>query len=64
MTEESFAYPECEDCVYNSWDEDAGDSFCTAAVDEDDLARMSYRKSSRCHFYKGGDEYMIVRKQI
>ena len=61
---EDFAFPECENCLYNSYDDEAGENYCTAAVDEDDLARMSYKKSKACPFYRGGNEYSIVRKQI
>lgn len=64
MSYGDFAYPECEKCVYNEFDDEAGESFCNAAADEDEIARMSYRKSKACPFFKGGDEYMIVRKQI
>lgn len=64
MFDQGFAYPECEDCVYNTYDEELGEGYCTAAADEDDLARMAYKKTKCCPFYKGGDEYMIVRKQI
>jgi len=59
-----FAYPECEKCVYNDYDDESGEYVCDAVADEDEIARLAYRGNKACPFYKGGDEYMIVRKQI
>ncbi|MGL4343562.1 MAG: DUF6472 family protein [Cellulosilyticaceae bacterium] len=55
----------CENCMYLEYDEEMDAHVCGVApvMDEDDLARMSYHQSTRCPYYKIGDEYDLVRKQ-
>lgn len=57
-------FPYCESCMYYSFYADTGDAYCTAAFDEDDIAVLLYRKKSVCPFYRGGNEYDIVKKQL
>lgn len=56
----------CEDCMYLEYDEQSKQHVCSIdyMIDEDDLARVSYYQSMKCPYYKVGDEYTIVRKQI
>lgn len=56
----------CENCMYLEYDDEAKQEVCTIdyLIDEDDFVRMSYSRSKRCPYYKVGDEYTTVHKQI
>lgn len=58
----------CENCMYAEYDYIIEQYMCTIdfIIDEDDFARISYNKTSNnyCPYYKIGDEYTIVHKQI
>lgn len=55
---------QCEDCAYYAYDEDYDEYICDAQMDEDDFYRLSERNYSGCLYYRSGDEYQVVRKQI
>lgn len=57
-------FERCEDCVYYVFDDGQEGDSCTAPLDEDDIADMYGRGRTHCPFFRGGDEYQIVRKQI
>ena len=55
----------CEDCMYFEYDEEYEEYYCTqSCLDEDDLARMAEDPRYVCPFYRVGNEYTIVKKQI
>ena len=54
----------CETCQYADVDENIGEAFCGLDLDEDEVIRLSYRRSKECPFYKDGDEYKTVRHQM
>ncbi len=58
----------CENCMYAEYDVIIEQYMCTIdfIIDEDDFVRISYNKinSNYCPYYKIGDEYTIVHKQI
>ena len=54
----------CDTCAYNVYDEDDASYYCEANMDEDDAVRMMERQHRACPFYRNGDEYAVVRKQI
>ena len=55
----------CEDCMYFEYDEEYQEYYCTqSCMDEDDLARMAEDSRFVCPFYRTGNEYTIVKKQI
>ena len=54
----------CDDCVYYAYDEEDEEWYCTADMDEDDLARMMEGRYQGCPFYRSGDDYAIVRLQM
>ena len=56
-------YQECESCLYIERDEVTGEDYCTVFLDEDDMAKLSYRSHKACPYYKDGDDYTIVKKQ-
>lgn len=57
----------CDTCAYFEYDEDDECYYCSVNMDEDDMARMMNGNSGKvkdCPFYRNGDEYAVVRKQI
>ncbi len=54
----------CETCQYAAIDEITGEAFCDLDLDEDEVIRLSNRRSKECPFYKDGDEYKTVRHQM
>lgn len=61
---------QCPTCVYYCYDEDYEEYVCDCQMDEDDYYRIilweEYGGSRRnsCPYYRNGDEYAVVRKQI
>lgn len=55
---------DCEYCIYNAYDEEYDEYYCQmfSYLDEDD-ARLFHNDSS-CRYFRPGDDYTIVRKQI
>ena len=52
----------CDTCLFYEYDEEYDEYCCSADMDEDDYARMLQQKE--CPFWRDGDEYKTVRKQI
>lgn len=52
---------ECERCIYGEYNEEYGEITCCMMLDEDELVRLSQKRY--CPYFRGGDEYQIVRKQ-
>ena len=63
MEDKNGFFERCEECMYYFFGDGEEDG-CTAPLDEDDIAGMYGRGRSRCPFFRGGDEYQIVKKQI
>ena len=53
-----------ESCMYYEYDEDYECYVCEVNLDEDEMARFMEDKFYDCPYYRLGDEYMIVRKQM
>lgn len=53
----------CEDCIYYTYDEDYDCYTCMMELDEDEMLRFISGSFSSCPYYRGGDDYTIVRKQ-
>ena len=60
MSEQS----DCDKCMYYEYDEEYDCYICTVYMDEDEMARFMNLKSRKCTYFRLGDEYQIVRKQI
>ncbi|MBR1812062.1 MAG: hypothetical protein IJ766_10535 [Clostridia bacterium] len=57
-------FADCENCWYNTLDEEAEEYFCALNLDEDEFFRMLENKSGRCRYFRPfSGEYEIVRKQ-
>lgn len=55
----------CEDCQYSNPDEATGEIICDLDLDEDEVMRLTYRRSKECPYFKDGDEYRTtVRGQL
>jgi hypothetical protein len=54
----------CEMCMYYEYDEDYECYTCQMNLDEDEMARFMMNQVSHCPYFRFGDEYMIVRKQM
>ncbi|MCI2049697.1 MAG: DUF6472 family protein [Lachnospiraceae bacterium] len=55
---------DCDQCAYYQYDEDDGSYSCSAEMDEDEAYRFMTTRSSACPFFRGGDEYSVVRHQL
>ena len=55
---------QCLSCAYYSYDEDYGEYICDCEIDEDDYYRIMQGSHKSCPYYRNGDEYAVVRKQM
>lgn len=55
---------DCETCALYYYDEEYEDYVCSADMDEDDVYRIMSNKHYACPFYRDGDEYRVVKKQM
>ena len=51
-------------CMYYEYDEDYECFTCQMNLDEDEMARFIANRVEHCPYFRFGDEYMIVRKQM
>ena len=54
----------CEYCSNYVYDEEYEAYECSVSMDEDDVAKLSYRQSTVCPYFSYNVEYKIVRKQL
>ena len=54
----------CESCTYYIYDEDYESYVCDKNMDEDEYIRLMTDRYFQCLFYRNGDEYAVVRKQM
>lgn len=52
----------CENCMNYVYDEEYDGYVCIANIDEDEYYRIT--QNNRCPYFRFGDDYTIVRKQI
>lgn len=55
---------DCETCALFYYDEEYEDYVCSADMDEDDVYRIMCNRHEACPFYRDGDEYKVVKKQM
>lgn len=60
MTEMS----DCERCSNYVFDEETGEYYCEAPIDQDAWERMMMGPKQSCSYYIEDGEYKTVRKQI
>lgn len=54
----------CEDCMNYEFDEEYDYYVCTQDLDQDEMYRFITGTFRACPYYRRGDEYSIVRKQM
>lgn len=54
----------CESCTYYIYDEDYESYVCDKNMDEYEYIRLMTDRHFQCPFYRNGDEYAVVRKQM
>ena len=54
----------CESCTYYIYNEDYETYVCDKNMDEDEYIRLMTDRYFQCPFYRNGDEYAVVRKQM
>lgn len=54
----------CEHCMYYEYDDDYECYICAMDLDEDEMARFLQRRNANCPYFRFGNEYKIVKKQI
>ena len=55
---------ECDTCANYTYDEEYEEYVCDVDMDEDDYVRFMTSKWVSCPYYRNGDEYRVVRKQM
>lgn len=54
----------CDTCLNYEYDEEFDSYTCVMDLDEDEYASLFTGEKRVCPFYRFGDEYLIVHKQI
>ena len=54
----------CDSCTYYTYDEEYECYMCDINMDEDEYMRLVSDQHYQCPYYRNGDEYMVVRKQM
>ena len=54
----------CETCAYYAYDEDYECYMCDVNMDEDEYTRMLSDSHYSCPYYRNGDEYAVVLRQM
>ena len=53
-----------ETCAFYVYDDEYGAYLCDMNMDEDDYVRIMTDRHYQCPYYRNGDEYAVVRKQM
>ena len=53
-----------ETCANYFYDDEYKCYVCDVNLDEDEMERFMTQPSFECPYYRNGDEYLVVRKQI
>lgn len=54
----------CTSCTYYVYDDDYEEYVCDINMDEDEYIRLVSDPHYQCPYYRNGDDYRIVRKQM
>ena len=54
----------CETWTFYNYDEEYECYFCDINMDEDEYMRLLSDDHYECPYYRNGDEYAVVRKQM
>jgi len=66
MNKQKQTHPSCDGCMYYEYDDEYNEYYCVQSfIDEDDYAHMAGEFArTGCPYYRAGNEYTIVKKQI
>ena len=54
----------CDTCTFYIYDDDYECYICYRDLDEDEMSRFLSDQYFQCPYYRCGDEYKVVRKQM
>ena len=54
----------CERCTYYIYDDEYESFLCDVSMDEDEYMRLVSDTHYQCPYYRNGNEYAVVRKQM
>ena len=54
----------CERCTYYIYDDEYESYLCDVSMDEDEYMRLVSDTHYQCPYYRNGNEYAVVRKQM
>ena len=54
----------CDYCMNYSYDEEYEEYVCDVNLDEDEWAHFLMSDYKECPYFRGGNEYTIVKKQM
>ena len=54
----------CDLCAHYVYDDEGDFSECMVNMDEDDYIRLMTNQHYQCPYYRNGDDYLVVRKQL
>lgn len=54
----------CDYCMFYEYDEEYECYTCSVSLDEDEMSEFLLGHMRDCPYYRAGDEYTIVHKQI
>lgn len=54
----------CATCTYYIYDDEYEEYVCDISMDEDEYIRLISDQHYECPYYRNGDDYRIVRKQM
>ena len=54
----------CDTCTFYIYDDDYECYACDRNLDEDEMVRFLSDSQYQCPYYRCGDEYRVVRKQM
>lgn len=57
-------YGSCENCTYYTYDEEYECYVCDVNMDEDEYSRLLSDKEYQCPYWRDGNEYAVVKKQM
>ena len=56
--------PDCDICMNYVYDEEYECMTCAVDMDEDEAYSFRLKKGGACPYFRRGDDYTVVRKQI
>lgn len=58
------AQDNCDYCNYYEYDEEDECYYCSVSLDEDEMYNFLSKNTKECPYFRDGNEYKVVRKQM